>query len=181
MSSENWRDVVGFEGIYMVSDLGNVKRLNYRNTGKEYILKPTDNGEGYMVVSLYKNGESKNLRVHRLVAEAFIPNPSNLPVINHKDENPANNRADNLEWCDVQYNTNYGSGLDKMLDRRMNKQSTNRPRKVVGISETDGSRIEFSSIADASRYFTGKALGTNISACVRGLRKTSFGFHWFYA
>ena len=103
---EEWRDIQGYEGLYMVSNLGRVKSLNYHRTGKERIMKPSDNGHGYLFVVLCKDGKDKNCRINRLVAQAFLPNPDNLPEVNHKDENKYNNCVENLEWCDRSYNVN---------------------------------------------------------------------------
>lgn len=104
---EIWKDIAGYEGLYQVSNLGNVLSLNYLGHGKKQLLKQTMTTNGYKKVILWKNGVGKNYRVNRLVAAAFIPNPDNLPIVNHKDWNRLNNCADNLEWCTVKYNSNY--------------------------------------------------------------------------
>lgn len=98
------RDVVGYEGLYSVSENGKV----YGHKGQE--LTPYDNGYGYLLVDLYRNKQKRHCRVHRLVAEAFLSNPDSLPEVNHKDENKHNNTAENLEWCTSGYNKRYGSG-----------------------------------------------------------------------
>lgn len=107
---EIWKDIENYYGLYQVSNIGNVKSLNYLHTGKEKILKPGVNRNGYLQVGLYKNGKCKMLRVHRLVLMTFAPisNMDKLEV-NHKDENSQNNSLDNLEWCNKSYNINYGS------------------------------------------------------------------------
>lgn len=122
---EVWKDVVGYEGLYQVSNMGRVKSVkhivnstNARQSWKtinERILKPAPYGTipkcgglRHLAVSLHRNNRQRTEKVHRLVAMAFIPNPNDYPIINHKDENPYNNRADNLEWCDHKYNSNYG-------------------------------------------------------------------------
>jgi hypothetical protein len=112
---EEWRAVVGYEGLYEVSNIGNVRSLDRvtKTEGRkdrEFFgrdLKPSTMPFGYKSLSLCKNGKSRSARVHRLVAEAFSPNPDSLPCVNHKDFNPANNHVSNLEWCDHAYNTNY--------------------------------------------------------------------------
>lgn len=115
---EVWKDVVGYEGLYQVSNKGRVKRLiNFDSKlsyskkelteRKEKILKE-ECSNGYLRVTLTKNKKYKHFKVHRLVAEAFIPNPNNLPQINHKDINRKNNNVSNLEWCTAKYNMNYG-------------------------------------------------------------------------
>lgn len=130
LNGEVWKDVVGYEGLYEVSNMGrvrSVKRIvnstNPRQTWKtinERILKPAPYGHTpkcggvrHLGVALHRNGKQKTEKVHRLVAMAFIPNPNNYPIINHKDENPHNNRADNLEWCDHKYNSNYGERTER--------------------------------------------------------------------
>lgn len=102
---ENWKDVVGFEGLYMVSDLGRVYGVK-----KNKILKPYKDKKGYIRANLTDGNIRKNSRVHRLVAIAFINNPNNYDSINHKDEDKTNNKLENLEWCDNEYNNKYGSG-----------------------------------------------------------------------
>lgn len=104
---ENWKDVVGYEGLYQVSDRGNVLSLNYRNNGYAKRLTPKRNSKGRLWVLLYRDGEKKPFLIHRLVAAAFIPNPEQFPEINHKDENPLNNSVENLEWCTRKYNVRY--------------------------------------------------------------------------
>ena len=100
---EVWKSVVGYEGYYEVSNLGRVRRV----TNKNNLLVPNTLPYGYLQVCLSVNAVRKQHRIHRLVAEAFLPNPNNLPIVNHKDWNPSNNRVDNLEWCDVKYNNSY--------------------------------------------------------------------------
>ena len=102
---EIWKDIKDFEGLYWISNLGRVKNKH----GK--ILKP-EIRNGYYSVDLVKNKKRYKCRIHRLVAEAFIPNPDNLPMVNHKDENKLNDEASNLEWCDNTYNTHYSKHQD---------------------------------------------------------------------
>lgn len=118
---EIWKDIKGFEGLYQVSNLGNVKSFRQSSKygkPKEFLLKPSVANTGYCQITLYGNGSRKKLLVHRLVAEAFLENPDNLPNVNHKDENRTNNCVSNLEWCTTAYNNRYGTarirGADKM-------------------------------------------------------------------
>ena len=108
---EEWRDIEGYKGLYQISNLGRVKSFPNCKRKTTRILKPGNNctGRGYLFIFLFKNKQKKRFYVHRLVAQAFIPNPNNLPMINHKDENPSKNIVDNLEWCDNKYNCNYGT------------------------------------------------------------------------
>lgn len=114
---EIWKDIQGFEGAYMVSNFGRVKSMARTRKSRggclcpvpEKILSQSTDKDGYKDVALSKNHKLYFFRVHRLVAMAFIPNPNNYPLINHKDENPANNNVQNLEWCNQSYNTSYSN------------------------------------------------------------------------
>ena len=107
MSAEEWKDVKGFEGLYQISNLGRVKSLDklvVQKTGQRYwvkgqILKPYQDGCGYLMVNLAHKGKKSMRKVHRMVAEKFCSNPDNKPCVNHIDSNNKNNRYDNLEWC----------------------------------------------------------------------------------
>lgn len=113
MNKEIWKDVVGYEGLYQVSNLGRVKSLfRYKK-----ILKQFEDNKGYLRVTLYKNNKSKSIKVHKLVAEAFIPNPNNYDCINHKDENKTNNRVENLEFCSFYYNLMYGTRVQRIAKK----------------------------------------------------------------
>ena len=111
---EEWKNVIGYEGLYEVSNIGNVKNVR-RNT----LLKLSKTNDGYIQVSLYKNGIRTGLRVHRLVAEAFLPNPDGLPLVNHKNEDKSDNSVENLEWCTAKYNTNYGHRTENAINTRV--------------------------------------------------------------
>lgn len=104
---EIWRDIEGYEGLYQVSNIGRVKSLMFRNNkysiSREKIMACTIRS-GYYVLVLRKNKERKSEQVHRLVAKAFIPNPNNLLIVNHKDFNRRNNNVQNLEWCTQKQN-----------------------------------------------------------------------------
>lgn len=126
---EIWKPVVGYEGLYEVSNLGRVRSVDrYVRFGrwgdngqtrlrKSQLISPKID-EGYYRVNLNKDGHQKMFKVHRLVAMAFIPNPDNLPVVNHKDENRLNNCVNNLEWCTQQYNSVYGTSIERNLKTR---------------------------------------------------------------
>ena len=124
---EIWKPVKGFEGYYEVSDLGRVRSIdrvvvdtvrNCERLLKGKILIQRDNGNGYKGVQFCKEHKLCNKYVHRLVAEAFIPNKDNLPQVNHKDEDKSNNRVDNLEWCSQLYNNLYGSRMERQVNTR---------------------------------------------------------------
>lgn len=161
--NEVWKDIKGFEGKYQVSNLGRVKSLNYARRGYPKILKPNSN-HTYSFVNLSKNDIGKSYSIHRLVAEAFLDNPQNLPMVNHKDENRFNNRVDNLEWCTASYNINYGTRSEKV---------THSLGKRVLCVETG---IIYQSQGDAARK-TGLSQ-QNISMCCRKEYRTIGGFHW---
>jgi hypothetical protein len=116
------KPVVGYEGLYFFTNDGEVTNAD-GSVMKQYVKKGC--GTCYKSVSLYKDGQYKRKYVHRLVAEAFIPNPNSLPIINHKDEDGTNNKVDNLEWCTNQYNVNYGTARERQR------------QKIIGIKHTD--------------------------------------------
>ena len=144
---EKWKPVKGYENWYEVSNLGRVRSLDrqikYRSihrTGKLIKLGCT---RGYYYAKLHKNNKRRYVGVHRLVADAFIPNPNNLPEVNHKDENKQNNCANNLEWCTRKYNVNYGTGKQRRASTAM---------IPVVQTDMDGNIIQtFSSALEASR------------------------------
>lgn len=142
MVEEIWKDVSGFEGLYQVSDLGNVRSLKKNFEGK--ILNYYRSRDGYYYYSLRKNNRSYAIAMHRLIAKAFIPNPNSLPQVNHKDENKINNIIENLEWCDRKYNINYGTGHARSTEKIIAMRA-----KKVRCIETG--RI-FESINAAARY-----------------------------
>lgn len=133
---EEWKDIEGYEGLYQVSSQGRIKSLD-RNTTNGKIRKFQTSKSGYLSVTLSKNGVVKRQSVHRLVAEAFIPNPNNLPQINHKNEDKTNNSIENLEWCDSTYNNNYGkhsSNISKARRKWVIQKDLNN--EIVGIYDS---------------------------------------------
>lgn len=168
--NEVWKDIDEYKGIYMVSNWGNVKSLNYNHTNKERILKPGKDAKGYLYVILYKDSKRKKYKIHRLVAMAFLPNTDNLIEINHKDEDKTNNNVSNLEWCERKYNVNYGTGIQ----RRTDKQS-----KIVYQYTMNGEFIrEWRSAAEVKRQL-GYA-PSNICKCCNGKLKAAYGYIWSY-
>ena len=162
---EIWKDYKDYEGLYQVSNLSRVKSIKF---GKERILKQNIRG-GYYYVCLSKNGIVKKYQVHRLVAEAFIDNPDNLPQVNHKDEDKTNNNVDNLEWCDAKYNTNYGT----CIMRRSKKRS-----KPVLQYTLNGEFVrEWPSTREAARNGFNQG---NIWMCCQGKLKKYKDFIWKY-
>lgn len=162
---EIWKDIEGYEGLYQVSNLGRVKSLNYKRSGKEGILTPTPIYGGYMHINLYKNGKPKPYLIHRLVAQSFIPNPNNLPEVNHKDENKENNSVDNLEWCTSKYNANHGTRNKRVSEN--NKGKNPNIRKVICVTTGE----IFDCIKDAEEKYG--VANQNITACCRGRQKSA--------
>ena len=163
---EIWKDKKDYEGHYQVSNCGRVKSIKF---GKEKILKLIKDKDGYLQVTLCKNNIKKVYKVHRLVAEAFLDNPNNLPCINHKDENKLNNIVTNLEYCTYSYNSNYGTAIE----RRSKKRS-----KPVLQYDLEGNFIkEWKSVAECGR--NGYNYG-NVSECCRGKRKYHKDCIWRY-
>lgn len=167
---EIWKDIKGYEGLYQVSNLGNVKSLCYNKTKNlSKLLKPRNNkvsGDAYFIVSLCKNGIHKNFYIHRLVAEAFIANVNDLPQVNHIDEDKSNNKVSNLEWCTIEYNLNYGT--------RREKEARTKGISVFQYTKDGNFVKEYYSIREATRQ-TGI---TNVGDCIRGKSKTAGGFIW---
>lgn len=163
-TDEQWRPIKGYEGLYAVSNLGRVKSLSYKCTGVEKIMKPMKNGGGYLQVGLYKDGKRKILSVHRLVATAFIPNPLELPEINHRNEDKTNNVVSNIEWCDRRYNLNFGTYNERMAASMTNHPALSKPVEASRFSDFREICLRFASTMEAGRK--GYRQG-NVSACCR--------------
>lgn len=183
---ETWKDVIGYEGKYQISNTGEVKSLNYLSTGETKLLKQQTDKHGYKRVRLYKDGKGKSCLVHRLVAIAFIPNPNDLPMVNHKDEDKTNNNVNNLEWCTIAYNNNYGTKIErqsKSLSKSMTgKKGKEHPSsKPILMYDKEGNFIRrFDSTADANEYFGKSRYCSGINDCLRGRNKTAYGFIFKY-
>lgn len=193
MMNEVWKPIEGWEERYEVSNLGNVRSLNYRNTGKPRNLKPITDRKGYLMVGLCRDGKMKWAKVHRLVAAAFIPNPENKPQVNHIHGDKADNRAVMLEWATDSENQKhaYKTGLKKgnqewgrilgskygEVPRTIQSEKCRRP--VIATNTKTGEETRYESAADVER-----ALGINHSSVPRvctGRQKASKGYTFRYA
>lgn len=178
MKKEYWKPVLGYEGLYEVSNLGRVKSLDRWVKGiynsvqlkRGKIIKPRKTWDNYIVVNLSKDGKMKTVKVHRLVAQAFLPNPDNLPQVNHKDEDKNNNTVDNLEWCTNLYNHRYGTCIKRIAASNC---------KPVLQYTLDGEFVrEWESAKQAERE--GEFMATVIAKCCKKKQKTHKGFIFLY-
>lgn len=168
MKEEIWKDIEDYEGLYQVSSFGKIKSLPRNTTIKKArILKPSIDKDGYYKVPLSKNGIIKRCFVHRLVAQTFLENKNNYPVVNHKDENKQNNNVDNLEFCSIKYNTNYnGANFRRALKKR---KAIYQIKNGIVIKKWD-------SATTASKKL--KISRGNIVSCLYKNRKTAGGYQW---
>lgn len=177
--------IPGYEGLYSINRNGDIysepKLLNGRNGMRRRmgrIVRPYWANNGYLMVRLYSDCQCKHCLVHRLIAQAFIPNPDGLPEVNHKDENKRNNRIENLEWCTRKYNVNYGTGT-----KRMSESLREKGRKISQFA-LDGSFIaEHRSLMDAYDSVSSKVKNQQIYRCLtmRDKYKTAKGYLWRYS
>lgn len=160
-SEEFWKDIEDYEGYYQVSDLGNVKSIR-----RNKILKPSNQGQGYLQVVLCKSGKNKHCRVHRLVAQAFIDNPYNLSDVNHRNENKSDNNVNNLEWITNKDNNNYGTRNERLSI------------PIVQLNKEGSLITKWKSGMEVERE---KGISrANISKCCKGQSQTSGGFKWMF-
>lgn len=193
-------EIPGTNGFYSVDENGNVRsndRIIFNKGSQKYNkiqgkpIKPCANNMGYFYVDLMIDKRRSRQLVHRLVAKTFIPNPDNLPCINHKDCNPANNSVDNLEWCDHSYNNKYAfdHGNRRVTEKMMKAFTAPKPhfwKSVICFSIETGEVIKkYDSITEAADDIVAmkslsniKACRTNISGCAHGRAKSSYGFGW---
>lgn len=168
---EEWKDIPGYKGLYQVSNTGRV-RSHYSGTWK--IMEQSTRKGGYKKLFLRKNKERKSFFIHRLVATAFIPNPDNLPFVNHKDENPSNNKVENLEWCTHLYNMTYGT-----CQERARATHLERTPSILMYDKEGILKATFNSVVEAEKE-TGIP-HSNIIACCKGRLKTAKGYVWRYS
>ena len=191
---EIWKDIkfidtdgkeYDYSSLYQVSNYGRVKSLGNDKERKERILKQSYNSSGYLYVRLSKECKVKNFTIHRLVATMFIPNPDNLPIVNHISEVKSENFVWNLEWCDAKYNANYGTRNERQSEKMKGKFSGDknpmygrtseknpRARKVICLE----TKQIFGCAKDAEEWCGKGRVGT----CCRGGSKTAGGYHWMF-
>ncbi len=184
-----WLPVVGYEGLYEVSNLGDVKAAD--GTLLRQTISHKKNTD-YKTVWLKKNGTGRTVYVHRIVANAFIPNPSNLPIVNHKDEDGTNNKAENLEWCTMQYNATYGTAIERRVAKIRGRKMSEKQKHDISASVKKyqnseagyGKRIvcletnqEFTSIRAAAEHF-GLNPSTVGMCCLRGTNGRKYTFRY---
>lgn len=177
--TEVWKDVVGYEGYYQVSNFGRIRSVDRyvddSRNGKRLlrggIRKATAGKNGYLSARFCMNNKPKMIMLHRVVASAFIPNPDNLPEVNHKDEDITNNCVDNLEWCTSKYNANYGT---------RNKKLSMLHKKAVNQLDLGGNLIKrWDSGREASKHFGIDPTG--IMRVCKGRKESYKGYKWEYA
>lgn len=169
---EIWKEIYGTMGKYEVSSFRRIR-------SKRGVLKPALSSTGYFHVTLSVDGKRKDINIHRVVAETFIENPRHLSIVNHKDENKQNNRADNLEWCTQSYNISYGKAPKLLSDsmKRLFSDRNNHPR-IRDVVCLESGKVW--NCAKSAEEETGID-GSSIAKVCRGKRKTAGGFHWKYS
>ena len=164
---EIWRDIEGYKGLYQISNKGHVKSLKW---GKERILRPMINTSGYYCIILCNDSVKKAFQLHRLVAQAFIPNLYNKPQVNHLDENKLNNCVDNLEWATAKENINFGT--------RNERSGYSRSKPIFQYSKSGEFIREWQGAHEVERVL---GIGnSHIIACCKGKRKSAGGYIWRY-
>ena len=197
-NKEVWKDIINFEGYYQVSNLGKIRSLDrtikckrfgitYNKFMKGRILKPAIEGSGYNYVNLKKEGTTKNVKVHRMVAITFLNNVNNLLEVNHKDENKLNNNVNNLEWCTRSYNNTYGTKIERSVKntdyskRTKNtdyKKIARKTSKLVGQYDLNNNLIRKILTCDIE-----KELNYNkkvVCNCCSGQTSKAYGYRWKY-
>ena len=191
---EEWRtavyDGILYEGLYKVSNFGRILSLNYRNTGRAELMTPWEDKKGYLIVELCKNGKTKTCKVHRLIAQTFLPNPENKPCINHKIEGKKGKKINmvifnedetidkertTIEWATYEENNNYATRNERVAKARINGKCS---KKVLQFTLTGEFIREWPSTAEVGRNGFNRS---HVSACCRGERKSAYGFRWMYA
>lgn len=168
--NEEWKIIDEFP-VYMISNYGRVYSIR-----SKMILKPIIDSYGYSVVKLSIHCHHKHRKIHRLVAEAFIPNPNNYDQVNHKNEIKTDNRVENLEWCDVKYNSNYGTRNER-IKKTKNANKTNNGRSISMYDENGTLIKKYDSLYSA--HADGKH-GWKVLAKILDHKRESNFYHGYY-
>lgn len=182
-STEIWKDIKEFEGLYQVSNMGHVRSLDRTDKKGQFrfgrVLADKHNNRGYHTIALSRDGTTKYRLIHRLVAMAFLDNPNKLPEVNHIDEDKANNAASNLEWCTSEYNLNYGTRKARIAESAGYKHKTNyynKPKPIVATNVATGFSVRLPNL-----HAAGERLGIDfrqVSAVIRGKQRTAHGYRF---
>lgn len=160
-----WKDIVGYEGLYKVSNKGGVYSIRRKRE-----MSPTISNNGYKRVKLYTRGKYKTISIHRLVAKTFLENPENYPVVNHIDENKFNNNVENLEWCTQKQNVNHGTGKQRRAEAvKMQVEQYTLDNQYIAT---------YKSAVDLQKEYGFHQ--SAISRVCRGERKSAYKYIWRY-
>lgn len=192
LQKEEWKAVVGYEGLYEISSFGRVRSVPRKGTNGG-IIRPSFSNSGYLQTHLFKNGKEKTFQVHRLVATHFIENVNNLPEVNHKDENKTNNCVWNLEFCTRTYNENYGTKKERSTKNHNYKESSiksalHHDYKEVGRKlskpiiqkDMDGNEVRRWASNQEIKRTLNYSCG-NISMVCNGKKPSAYGYIWEFA
>ena len=179
---EVWKDIPGYEDLYQVSNMGRIRAFpkmtrigNKKRFCEMRFLSPIVQHSGYAHIGLWRNGDCKQARLHRLVAEAFCvnDNPQCKTQVNHLNEDKLDNRAENLEWVTAKENTNYGTCIERRI--------YGRERAVECVDMEGNVHCKFRSQAEANSWCGVARNDGHIAACCNGNQKTAYGYRWRYA
>ena len=161
------KDIKGYEGLYAITSCGKV--WSYRS---QKFLKPVSDKDGYWKINLSKDGQRKTYQVHRLVAQAYIPNPEDKPQVNHKDEVKTHNYINNLEWTTAKENSNHGTRTKRSVETQRKNKTNMIPVYCIELDRVfDGVNVAAAELGLS---------GSNLCACLQGRQKTFGGYHWRY-
>ena len=170
---EIWKDIIGYEGLYRISDQGRIFSVKSGKIRETFV-----SNSGYKMIHLYKNGTDRHFTVHRLVADNFIPNPFDFKEINHINENKLDNRAENLEWCNRKYNQEYSGNIRKWVNAGANGNKVASSRKIARYTKEGILLNVYIGAREVERMigYSHQSIGR---VCL-GKQKTAYGYVWKY-